>query len=216
MAADAGDKKKGQKLFKQQCKSCHQVGKGAKNRIGPQLNLLFGRRAASVPKFKYSKSIKRAAAGGLEWHADNLSAYIENPKNLISGTRMNYAGLKDPQKRMDVIAYLRTFSDNPSDIPEADPTTSDHGHELDPAILALTGDPEYGEYLSGECTSCHQASGQDDGVPSIVNWPEDDFVMAMHAYKKKVRKHPVMQMISGRLSDEEIASLAAYFSKLDE
>ncbi|SNZ20976.1 c-type cytochrome [Cohaesibacter gelatinilyticus] len=213
-AVELGDKEKGRKLFKK-CRACHQIGKGAKNRVGPHLNMLFGRRAASIEGFKYSKGIKRAAAGGLEWHADNLSAYIENPKNLVSGTRMNFRGMKDPQDREDLLAYLRTFSDNPADIPEADPTTSDAGHDLDPAILALKGDPEYGEYLSGECTACHQTSGQDDGVPSIVSWPEDDFVMAMHAYKKKVRKHPVMQMIAGRLSDDEIASLAAFFRDVE-
>ncbi|MCV6547107.1 MAG: c-type cytochrome [Cohaesibacter sp.] len=214
-AVDLGDKEKGRKLFKL-CKHCHQIGQGAKNRIGPHLNLLFGRKAASIDGFRYSKGIKRAAAGGLEWHADTLSAYLENPKNLVSGTRMNFVGMKDLDQRMDLIAYLRLFSDNPADIPEADPTVSDAGHDLDPAILALKGDPDYGDYLSGECTACHQTSGQDDGVPSIVAWPEDDFVRAMHAYKKQVRQHPVMQMIAGRLSDDEIASLAAFFANIKE
>ena len=89
-------------------------------------------------------------------------------------------------------------------------------HDLDPAILALKGDPEYGEYLSSDCTTCHQASGGDDGIPSIVLWPEEDFVIAMHAYKNKDRPNPVMQMMAGRLNDEEIAALAAYFATLEE
>ena len=89
------------------------------------------------------------------------------------------------------------------------------------AILAtmtsgvLAGDPAYGEYLSGECTTCHQASGANDGIPSITLWPEDQFVTAMHAYKDKARANPVMQMIAGRLSNEEIAALAAYFKDLE-
>ena len=58
--------------------------------------------------------------------------------------------------------------------------------------------------------------GGDDGIPSIVLWPEEDFVTAMHAYKNKTRKHPVMQMVAGRLGDEEIAALAAYFGQLEE
>ena len=83
-------------------------------------------------------------------------------------------------------------------------------------LAPASDDPEYGEYLSGECTSCHQASGSDAGIPSIIHWPEDDFVLAMHAYKRKQRAHPVMQMIAGRLGDEEIAALAAYFANLSD
>ena len=63
--------------------------------------------------------------------------------------------------------------------------------------------------------TCHQADGADEGIPSITNWPAEDFVVAMHAYKRQYRPHPVMQMMASRLSDEEIASLAAYFRKLE-
>lgn len=212
-AAEIGDAENGQKVYAK-CKGCHQIGADAKNRIGPHLNLLFGRRAASLEGFAYSNAFKRAGAGGLEWHADTLDAFLENPRKITSGTRMSFRGLKDAQDRADVIAYLRTYSDDPSNIPEADPTATATDHDLDPAILALEGDPEYGEYLSSECTTCHQADGGDDGIPSIILWPEEDFVLAMHAYKSKTRAHPVMQMVAGRLNNEEIAALAAYFAKL--
>lgn len=213
--ADIGDAEAGEKVYRK-CKSCHQVGQGAEHRIGPHLNGLFGLKAASHEGFRYSKGLEKAAAGGLEWHADTLDAFLENPRAIVTGTRMSFAGLKDPQDRKNVIAYLRTFSDNPSDIPEADPTATGTDHDLDPAILALVGDPEYGAFLSGECTSCHLVSGGDDGIPSIVLWPERDFVLAMHAYKDKKRANPTMQMIAGRLGDEEIAALAAYFATLDQ
>lgn len=215
-AGAPGDADSGAALFKKHCKSCHQVGDGAKHRIGPQLNTLFGRRAASQDGFKYSKSFQRAGNGGLEWHAETLDSFLENPRQMTSGTRMSFRGMKDPGERADVIAYLRLFSDNPADIPEADPTATAVDHDLDPAILALQGDPDYGEYLSGECTTCHQEGGADQGIPSIVLWPEADFVLAMHAYKSKKRAHPVMQMIAGRLGDEEIAALAAYFATIGE
>lgn len=210
-----GDAKRGEKVFKK-CRSCHKVGDGATNRVGPQLNLLFQRPAGSVEGFKYSKSILRAAADGLIWDHKTLDIYLENPKALVSGTRMNFRGLKDARDRADVMAYLRQFSDNPADIPEASPTITGTDHDVDPTILALQGDPEYGEYLSSECVSCHQLDGEDSGIPSITNWPAEDFVIAMHAYKAKKRSHPVMQMMAGRLSDEEIAGLAAYFEKVGE
>ncbi len=214
-ATETGDVAKGEALFND-CKGCHMVGEGAKNRVGPHLNMLFGRKAASLEGFRYSKSLARAGANGLEWHADTLSQYIENPRSFASGTRMSYRGMKDEADRVNLLAYLRTFSDDPSNIPEADPTATGTDHTVDPEILALEGDVEYGEYLSSECTTCHQTSGGDDGIPSIVFWPEEDFVTAMHAYKDKVRPNPVMQMIAGRLNNEEIAALAAYFKDLEE
>lgn len=210
-AEEIGNVETGATLFRSQCSNCHQIGAGATNRIGPQLNGIFGRSAGAVPDFRYSKDMLRMGAGGLEWHLETLDPYLENPRALISGTRMSYRGLKDPQERADVIAYLRAFSDSPANIPEADPTALPSNHDIDPEILALVGDPEYGAYLSSECTTCHQAQGGDAGIPSIVFWPEEDFVIALQSYKRGIRPHPVMQMIAGRLSDEEIAALAAYF-----
>ncbi len=213
-AADPiGDAEAGKEVFGK-CKGCHQVGEGATNRIGPHLNNLFGRPAASLDDFTYSRSLQRAGAGGLEWHAETLDAFLENPRSYATGTRMSFQGLKDPKDRHDVIAFLRRFSDDPANIPEADPTATASDHDLDPEILEIRGDPEYGAYLSRECTTCHRADGGDDGIPSIVYWPEQYFIVAMHAYKKKQRQHPVMQMIAGRLNDEEIAALAAYFNGL--
>ncbi|WP_170432788.1 c-type cytochrome [Ruegeria arenilitoris] len=210
-AEDLGDAEAGKVVF-EECSSCHQVGKGAENKIGPHLNGVFGRKAAGLEGFNYSKSLTRAGNSGLEWHADTLSDYVENPRAFASGTRMNFAGLKNPEDRANVVAYLRGFSDNPSDIPEADPTAKGTDHSIDPEILAIQGDPEYGAYLSNECTTCHQIEGGDEGIPSIVYWPAEDFVVALHAYKEKKRPHPVMQMIAGRLNNDEIAALAAYFN----
>lgn len=212
--ADMGDAEAGKKVFKK-CQSCHQVGEGAKHRSGPQLNGIFGRVAASHEDFKYSKSLKAVGEGGLEWHADTLDAFIENPKAIASKTRMSFRGIKKPEDRLNLIAYLRTFSDDPANIPEADPTASAEV-ELPAEILALVGDPEYGEYLSSDCTTCHQASGGNDGIPAITLLPEEDFVIAMHAYKEKIRPNPVMQMMAGRLNAEEIAALAAYFATLEQ
>lgn len=214
-ASELGDAARGEELF-DLCVGCHQVGQGAENGIGPKLNGIFGRRAASVDGFRYSKAFQRAGAKGLEWHADTLAAFIAKPKAIVPGTRMSFDGYDDPKDQADLIAYLRDFSASPSDIPEADPTARGTDHDLDPAILAIEGDAEYGAYLSSECKTCHRADGADEGIPSITFWPEDDFVVAMHAYKAKARSHPVMNMIAGRLNEEEIAALAAYFATIEE
>lgn len=87
--------------------------------------------------------------------------------------------------------------------------------EVAPEILALKGDRAYGEYLASDCLTCHKADGSSDGMPSITGWPHDAFVTVMHSYKAKVRSHPVMQMMAGRLSNEEIAALAAFFAELE-
>ena len=94
-------------------------------------------------------------------------------------------------------------------------TVDEEDFEVSEEILAIVGDAEYGEYLAGDCKGCHQADGSYDGIPSIIGWDSESFVWAMQSYKQKARKHPVMQMLAERLSDEEIAALAAYFESLE-
>ena len=81
-------------------------------------------------------------------------------------------------------------------------------------ILAIKGDLEYGEYLASECTTCHRHDGTSEEIPGIVGWQAKDFAAAMSAYKSKSRAHPVMQMVAGRLGNEEIAALAAFLENL--
>lgn len=209
-----GDAEAGAQVFGQ-CAGCHQVGPGARDGIGPHLNGLFDRRAGANAGYAYSRGMARMGADGLTWTLETLDAFIENPRALVSGTRMSLRGIEDPQKRRSLLAFLRRHSDRPSDIPEAAPTATRPEVELSPRVLALTGDRDYGEYLASECLACHQADGSAQGIPSITRWPERDFVVAMHAYKRQLRPHPVMQMVAARLADEEIAALASYFATLD-
>jgi cytochrome c len=84
-----------------------------------------------------------------------------------------------------------------------------------PAAAGEGGDRELGAYLSAECVTCHQITGRaSGGVPMIVAWPDDQFVAVMHSYRSKQRDNPIMQTIAGRLSDEDIAALAAFFGSL--
>jgi len=214
-ATAIGDTDRGERLFQQKCGSCHMVGEGAKHGTGPHLNNIFDRKIAQFGDFLYSEGIYRARRDGMVWDLDNLDAYLTNPKVLVSGTNMDFRGLAKPEDRGDILAFLRGYSSSPQDIPEAAPTALKQDEELSPEILAIVGDPDYGEYLSTECTTCHQLTGDYDGIPVITGWYEEDFVLAMHAYKRKLRPHPVMQMMASRLSDEEIAALAAYFGTFE-
>jgi cytochrome c553 len=79
----------------------------------------------------------------------------------------------------------------------------------------VVGDKAFGEYLSGECVTCHQLSGKAMGaIPPIVGVDGDSFVALMLAYKTKQRDNQVMQTIAAKLNDEEIAALAAYFASI--
>ena len=100
----------GEKVFKK-CAACHKVGDGAKNATGPVLNGMIDRAAGTVDGFKYSKPLAEMAAGGLVWDAASLHAFLENPKAFMKGTKMTFAGLKKPEERDAIIAYLATFAE---------------------------------------------------------------------------------------------------------
>ncbi|AZO80546.1 MULTISPECIES: c-type cytochrome [unclassified Bosea (in: a-proteobacteria)] len=83
------------------------------------------------------------------------------------------------------------------------------------APAEAAGDNALGEYLSSECTSCHQTSGrQVGGIPAIIGHPAEQFVALMNAYRQRQRDNQVMQAVAARLSSEEIAALAAYYESL--
>ena len=88
------------------------------------------------------------------------------------------------------------------------------------AFVCLTGtaiaegDPEYGQYLSAECVTCHQSSAGGT-IPPLAGMNEDGFISMMKLYRSKQLENPTMQTVAMRLSDEDIAALAAYFSALE-
>lgn len=104
-AARAQDAEAGQAVFKRECSICHDIVPG-KTKPGPSLGGLIGRTAGSVPNFHYSAANK---SSGLTWDTENLDRYLISPKTVVPGTTMGYAGLKDDQKRKDLIAYLATL-----------------------------------------------------------------------------------------------------------
>jgi len=75
-------------------------------------------------------------------------------------------------------------------------------------------DVAYGEYLSSECATCHRRDGTNAGIPSIIGRPAEEFIAALKSYKEKTRPNPIMQTITSRLTDEDMAALAAYYATL--
>lgn len=100
----AGDVAKGKAVFKK-CAICHDVKEG-KNKIGPSLFGVVGSKAASVKGFRYSKAMKKA---NLTWTDENLDKYLQNPRKMVKGTRMVFAGLRSKKDRENLIAYLKTL-----------------------------------------------------------------------------------------------------------
>ncbi|WP_412507842.1 c-type cytochrome [Roseovarius sp. SYSU LYC5161] len=98
----------GEKAYRQ-CKACHMVGDGAKNRVGPHLNGVMGREAGTVDGFRYSKGLMAKAEEGLVWTDETLIAFLEDPRGYIKGTKMGYAGLRNEEDGKAIAAYLSTF-----------------------------------------------------------------------------------------------------------
>jgi cytochrome c len=97
------------------CETCHTFDKGGQNRVGPNLWGVVGRDLASEQGFNYSAAMK--SKGG-KWSFEELDKFLANPRRDIPGTAMTFAGIERDRQRADVIAYLRTLSDNPVPLPQ--------------------------------------------------------------------------------------------------
>jgi cytochrome c len=102
----AGDAAAGEAIYTQKCKVCHQIGEGAKNFVGPELNGLIGRKTGSVADYSYSDANKDS---GITWDEATLKEYLLSPKAKIPGTKMIFAGLPKEGDRDNLAAYLAQF-----------------------------------------------------------------------------------------------------------
>jgi cytochrome c len=108
-AAAQGSAEQGEDLFKKRCKACHDIGDGAKTRVGPALTGIVGRKAAAEG-YPYSGDLKALGEKGFVWDDKTLDKYLENPKSVVANGKMIFPGLKDEQDRKDLITYLKKFA----------------------------------------------------------------------------------------------------------
>jgi cytochrome c len=103
--ARAQDASAGEQVFKK-CLPCHAVGEGAKNKIGPELNGLDGRKAGTAPDYTYSAAMK---SSGIVWNEQTFAEYIKNPRAKVSRTKMIFSGIKDDKDVASLWAFLKQF-----------------------------------------------------------------------------------------------------------
>ena len=108
-----GDITSGEKIFKK-CAACHSIVKGGKNKIGPALYNVVGRKVGEVLDYKYSKAL---TVYDKEWNFEELNGFLIKPAKWIKGTKMSYAGLRKEKDRASVIKYLNQNSDSPVPLP---------------------------------------------------------------------------------------------------
>lgn len=100
------DYEAGRRVFAQ-CRSCHTIGRGEPNRVGPNLHGVFGREIGAAPGFNYSQAVQDA---NFTWDAEHLNNWLSNPQTFLPGNRMAFAGVHNETQRRDVIAYLMVES----------------------------------------------------------------------------------------------------------
>jgi cytochrome c len=94
----------GRRLFAR-CSNCHEVGAGARNGFGPQLNGIVGRKAGSAPAYAYSPALKKA---GFVWNEQNLVAFIRDSEKVVPGNKMRFLSFMSEKQAAEIVAYLRT------------------------------------------------------------------------------------------------------------
>lgn len=105
--ASAQDAEAGKRVFNR-CRACHDIEQ-PRNKVGPHLVGVIGRKAGSLPDYKYSSAMMAAGEGGMVWDDANITKYLTDVKGTIPGGKMAFAGLKKPEEIANLIAYMKSL-----------------------------------------------------------------------------------------------------------
>ena len=163
----AADVSKGERSFKAKCSSCHTIEDGGANGTGPNLHDVVGRPVASHAGFGYSSAMQAHAAERPEWDYQHLNDFLMNPKGVVSGTAMAFAGLRRDPERADVIAYLASVNAAAPAFPEPLPEEAEGEEE--------------GEAAEGEATevSADESEAVDGDITATVEGAADETTAAV-------------------------------------
>ncbi len=208
------------------CMACHSFEEGGPTKVGPNLWNIVGNDMLHVADYSYSGAFQ-AFGAGKKWNYDELNQFLENPQGYIPGTSMAYAGIKDDEKRADVIAYLRSISPDAPPLPEppeetevaaADPTATggtatDAGAAAPAAAgasfasLVAAADPSAGERGARVCAACHSF---DEGGPTKVGPNLYGIVGAPIGHVADYSYSPAMEQYAQEHGDWTVDLLDAY------
>jgi len=191
------------------CLACHSLEPDGITHVGPSLANINGRLLGGDENFTYSEAFVAKASEGIVWNRQSLDVFLSNPSAMVEGTAMSYPGVQDPEQRKMLLDWLVSDpSGEVADLADADFSRDPQVME----ILELAADAEYGEYLAGECLTCHQSGDNSGRVPPIHKLTSDYFIYALLEYQNGARGNRVMQTVTGALGTAEIAALSAVFT----
>jgi len=155
----SADPAKGQSVAKR-CGACHTFEQGGGAKVGPNLWDIVGAPHAHMEGFAYSDAIKNLEG---DWDFEALNAFLTSPKTYAPGTKMSFAGIKKPEERADLLAYLRTLSDSPVPLPEPPAETAEAGGAAEGA--AAPTETDVAEAAPAEATGPETPPAEGEGVP---------------------------------------------------
>ena len=138
------------------CQSCHNFGEGEPNKQGPHLFGVVGRPEGGVSDFAYSDGMMAHNAAGDIWTYENLDLFLTRPGDYVPGTKMNFAGVRTPEERADILAYLQTLSADPVPFPAAD---ADATAPAADAEAAAAGEDGVAPGVEAEANEAAEAAG---------------------------------------------------------
>ena len=162
----AADPAAGEAVFKK-CAACHTGDKGGANKVGPNLWGIVNRPVASHEGFSYSGAMQEFSQGGsVVWDYEHLSQFLKAPRSYVKGTAMAFAGIKKPEEEANLIAYLRTLSDNPPPLPEAPAEEAAAPAEGGDAAPAEEAAPAAEEPAAGEAAPAEGEAAPAEDAPT--------------------------------------------------